>query len=310
MLRRVPGELCKLDGLSVLSLRNNHLVELPSSIGKLRHLLELNVSNNQLRSLPYEILELLSNPHKKLNSLQLHPNPFYEPELSQEQIEAIPAAFPLSYPIIGFGQLNGKGSQWAVLYKYRSHIRFLDSYGTLVAGPVFHHDESLFTSSKKSSYNSSPGSPIANWVPVAPYGDIPKPPRSRGMQASMARSLLEVAVRACSSQQLTSGDLEYYFGTDQVPPNLPRLIDDAGTLRESEGGDRKCTVCKKVFIIPRTEWIEWFEIAKEQQNKDLVSAASPLRQMENSRDSVERLIPLMRRGCSWKCLPQNVTGRH
>ena len=44
---------------------------------------------------------------------------------------------------------------------------------------------------------------------------------------------------------------------------------------------------------------------------DEVSAASPLRQMErrvrqrqNDRDDLEKMVPLMRRGCSWRCVPE------
>jgi hypothetical protein len=307
MLRRVPGEFCNLDGISVLSLRNNDLVELPSTIGKLRHLCELNVANNRLRFLPYEILGLLSGPHSKLNSLQLHPNPFYEPRLSHEQMEVVSTAIRPPSQIDAAVDRSGKLTQWEILYRYRSHVRFLDIYGTLAAGPTFPRDESLFSSPvyHSSSIHSSPGGSISNSIPAAPFSDIPKPPRSRGMIGSMARSLLEMAVHSCSSQQFTSGDLEYCLGRDQVPPNLPRLLEDAETLRESEGGDRKCTVCKRVFVIPRTEWIEWYEIVKEQPTRSLASAASPLRQMENKRDTIERLIPLMRRGCTWNCLPNS-----
>lgn len=36
----------------------------------------------------------------------------------------------------------------------------------------------------------------------------------------------------------------------------------------------------------------------------VASAASPLRQRENERDTSESMVPLMRRGCSWFCLPE------
>jgi hypothetical protein len=38
----------------------------------------------------------------------------------------------------------------------------------------------------------------------------------------------------------------------------------------------------------------------------MASAASPLRQMENERDVLESMVPLMRRGCSWLCGPEKV----
>lgn len=38
----------------------------------------------------------------------------------------------------------------------------------------------------------------------------------------------------------------------------------------------------------------------------MASAASPLRQKENERDVLESMVPLMRRGCSWFCVPSRV----
>jgi hypothetical protein len=75
-------------------------------------------------------------------------------------------------------------------------------------------------------------------------------------------------------------------------------------LREQEGGDRKCTICSRPFIIPRTEWIEWWEISKSVAGAVVASAASPLGRMENMRDAFEKKVPLMRRGCSWLCVPE------
>lgn len=37
-----------------------------------------------------------------------------------------------------------------------------------------------------------------------------------------------------------------------------------------------------------------------------ISAASPLRQMENERDALESMVPLIRRGCSWLCTPEKM----
>ena len=87
---------------------------------------------------------------------------------------------------------------------------------------------------------------------------------------------------------------------DPHPPYFPALL--AQVTAKKESGDTKCTICSRSFIIARTEWIEWWEISKSEE-APLVSAASPLRQMENERDVVERMVPLIRRGCSWLCVP-------
>jgi len=86
---------------------------------------------------------------------------------------------------------------------------------------------------------------------------------------------------------------------DPHPPYFPTLLAKVNAKKES--GDTNCTICKRSFIVARTEWIEWWEISKAEEH--LVSAASPLREMENERDVLERMVPLMRRGCSWLCVP-------
>lgn len=115
--------------------------------------------------------------------------------------------------------------------------------------------------------------------------------------------MLETAVKTWSKEfgQPSSGGtnwLDY-----EIPEKLSKILEDAQTLREAEAGDRKCTKCSRTFVIPRTEWIEWWEIAKAQETRGLASAASPLRHFENKRDDMENVVPLMRRGCSWKCVP-------
>lgn len=92
---------------------------------------------------------------------------------------------------------------------------------------------------------------------------------------------------------------------EPYPEYFPELL--ATVVAKKESGATKCTICKRDFIIPRTEWIEWWEIAKCADDKGVTSAASPLRQKENERDFVERMVPLMRRGCSWLCVPETVT---
>jgi hypothetical protein len=90
---------------------------------------------------------------------------------------------------------------------------------------------------------------------------------------------------------------------EPCPEYFPELLTTVAAKKES--GRTRCTICKRAFIIPRTEWIEWWEITKI-TDKGMASAASPLRQVENERDALERMVPLMRRGCSWLCVPEKV----
>lgn len=295
---RVPGEICNLVHLTVVSLRNNKLVELPSRIAMLQSLVELNVANNNLSYLPYELLVYISCATGPLQTLQIHPNPFYEPSnISVSSDDEVVEKLEVE------GDTQTVSTCWHVNYKYRSFVRFLASDGRLLKGPNLPRDQSLFTSNsgtiKMASNNAD-----CNSIPVAPLNDIPAAPGSTS--PSKAFSLHELAVRAWSVTPHMP-DLSTYLG-EEAPAQLSRLLEDASTLREQEGGDRHCTICHRAFVIPRTEWIEWWEISKERNDPSRVtSAASPLRQMDNGRDQVERKVPFMRRGCSWKCLPTGDT---
>lgn len=303
-LTTLPGELFNLDRLVALSLRGNQLHELPPSIGKLSNLKELNLSQNGLRYLPYEILELFSDT-SRLNSLHLHPNLFHEPQFSLSE-DDVKEEEKVPYRI-GLGNRTRQSprrgaicavspdqhrrswhTQWKVTYQARTEVRFLDINGTLVKGPSF----PVNTLESNSSHNK---------IAVADVNDSPEPPSS-GDGLSRAPSLLEVALAACAK----SPQLPFIadFLPEHSPSSLHELLVKAAEKKESGGS--KCTICARSFIIPRTEWIEWWEIAKVLENNSTASAASPLRQMENERDVLEKMVPLMRRGCSWMCVPEKL----
>lgn len=303
-LTTLPAELFNLDRLTVLSLRANRIHELPPGIGKLRNLQELNFSQNGMQYLPFEILDLFSDNHR-LQSFTIHPNPFHEPHYPDQEIET--AEGEVSYKIgLGNRSRPRRGTicrisneelrrswhpQWKVSYKARTEVRFLDINGTHLKGPTF-SNQTLFGPQK-----------FPNGILVAEVGNKPTPPTPRGNQLSRAPSLLEVALNACSrTPQLT---YLHSMLPEPYPDYFPELLTTVAAKKES--GGTKCTTCKRDFIIPRTEWIEWWEIAKCTDNNGMASAASPLRQMENERDVVESMVPLMRRGCSWLCVPETVT---
>lgn len=295
----LPGELFNLDSLTVLSLRANQLDEVPPGIGNLKGLKELSLSQNGLRYLPYEILNLLSD-NARLQSLQLHPNHFHEPEfpnpepkldsVSDEQYK-----IGLSRPpterrgaisvdsISDFRSLKFNVS-WEVSYQARTEVRFLDHFGALLQGPQFPGAPSDGSKHQK--------------IAIAHENNTPKPPKSTSCGVSRVHSLYETALAACArSSQLPH--LSKYL-TDGCPSHMEEALALAEAKKESGGS--KCTVCGRDFIVPRTEWIEWWQISKV-PNRSTISAASPLRQRENERDKSESMVPLMRRGCSWFCVP-------
>ena len=305
-LTTLPGELFKLDHLTVLSIRGNRIRDLPPAVGDLRCLKQLNIAQNRLRYLPFEILDLFSDT-SRLQSYQFHPNPFFEPLYPPVNKESVNT--PTEVPIrIGLGNWDRprRGAiccvspdqrrrswhpEWKVVYQARTEVRFLDMNGALLKGPPPPAGFTMFPL------------PYENPTLVADIDDVPTPPTPRGNEISRAPSLMEVALNACSrAPQLPY--LSSYL-PEHTPEYLPELLEMASMKKESGGS--KCTICKRNFIVPRTEWLEWWEISRAVEEKGMASAASPLRQMENERDSLEKTVPLMRRGCSWLCVPGSLT---
>jgi Leucine-rich repeat (LRR) protein len=341
-LSSVPGEIFNIEHLTFLSLRDNQIKELPTGIGKLRNLRDLNISSNALRYLPFELLQLLQQS-SSLRMLNIHPNPFYEPEcpldadgLQVESTQGSPTEPDHEATIRGRPQSMSdeewsRKSQrfWETTHRHSSLIRFFDSNGSLLSGPELPHEASQPSNpvidvlknleskliAPKPQYVSLQGpsrpvlqlntpprskSPVGNRIPLADFNVPEFPPTSRGT-SSNAPSLLETALRtAYKSSELPS--LPSLLPYD-APPHLSSLLRRAHDIKES--GGQKCTICRKDFVVKRTEWIEWWEIKRldEREKRGQVSVASPLWGIENSRDRVESLVPLIRRGCSWRCLP-------
>lgn len=280
----------------MLSLRSNKLHELPPAIGRLKGLVELNISQNKLQYLPYEILNLFSE-RSRLETFQIHPNMFYEPTTPQNEEGEASRGWKFNNRVtVGKSarQRRARSSteypawkshpRWKICYKARTEISYLDINGSHCKGPQL-------SNNTRSGQRSFPGK-----IPIVDVDDTPVPPTSRTL--SRVPSLLEVALNACSkAPELPS--LQSML-PDAHPEHFPSLLAYATVKKESGGS--KCTVCNRNFIVPRTEWIEWWEIAKAEENTTLVSAASPLRQIENDRDAIEKMVPLMRRGCSWLCV--------
>lgn len=257
----MPGEIFNLENLSVLSVRNNELEELPAAINRLKRLTELNAANNALRWLPFELLELLSCP-SRIKILHLHPNPFYEPPTpddttaSQLPVEALDDERTWgSKTCDNPDHDHARHSEWRRRFKCRSPVKFFDIHGSPVKGP--------------------------------------EAPAAR--PASNALSLLELCVKTWADTP-NMPNLDEYLDGD-YPEKLQHVLDDARGLREMEAPGRKCTICDRRFVIPRTEWIEWWEI--EQSPAGKVTSEETVR----PRDVIESQLPFMRRGCSWRCVP-------
>ncbi|KAH7238656.1 hypothetical protein BKA59DRAFT_482796 [Fusarium tricinctum] len=283
-LARVPGAIFDLTYLTILSLRHNKLTELPPAIAKLRHLKELNVSQNRLRHLPVELLDLFASD-SKLDTLVVHPNPFWQPDQKLEQTEdqsdnmlfSYTESEPSSTPHLVSRALG------------RTPLQLSDTTGRIFSSFKFPTDH------RKLILPVDDGEP--EFSPSSSVSSMTESQRLEG--ASHVPSLLETALRACySSTQLS--EMPYYI--PEGLNHLRKLLERA--QRQKEAGGLTCSRCRKLMVIPTAEWVEWREVrtCKEiKQENSSVVRMTPLSMAEG-----EKTVPFIHRGCSWRCGPGEI----
>lgn len=270
-LTHLHNELFELSGLKVLSVRNNELQEIPHTVEKLKQLEVLNVSVNRLTYLPWELLRLLQ--HGELKHMTACPNPFpsieeavvakwhREPEkktmdqpYDEYDSEQDDPQITLETPRFDIYEDSPPAEAWTTIHVATGPITRLDMEGR----PI------------EETTASSMMIPSLEPVPTAP-------------------SLREVALRAVCRLP----DLEHI--TDEELADFPALViplmQQVKKIRAA--GGQQCSVCQKEYIIPRTEWLEWWDCTPFENG------------MKLARASGEKLrpLPFKRFGCSWVCVP-------
>ncbi len=258
-LDSVPSEVYHLVNLKVLSLRSNNLTEILPAMSGLANLKELNIGCNQLRWLPWENLGLV-DPSSPLHveKCTVHPNPFFKP---------VPSIW------------NIKDWKETLRKEHKGHlastrIAFLDTTGSSIR-----------------EYAQAPSSASEHWEKSLNANDSIYPPQR---QRTKTPSLMELAIRACyKTAQLSQ--LPFLLPPD-CPTYLKQLLESTWELKES--GGKRCSVCGSEYIIPRTEWLEWWWYCSPSNgppgDRDLSTPAHKATP-----------LPLLRRGCSWQCFEEN-----
>ncbi|KAJ9252227.1 hypothetical protein DTO207G8_4842 [Paecilomyces variotii] len=255
LLTSLPAELFELGSLKVLSLRNNKLHELPAAIRKLTMLQEINVSVNRLQYLPWELLWLIWKGD--LKHVTLRPNPFLQ--IEDATIEEWHYKTP-------DGQIPSKED--TRLFEYEGPAPE-EAWAPIhvATGPV--------------SFFNMEGLPVAEGKSFNKY--------KNSTNSSRVPSLRELSLLACNQNpyfdQLLASDLSYF------PSPVVRLLQQARDIRDV--GGRSCSVCHRSFVVPRTQWIEWWDCTTYESG------------LKGPRPSNEKLrpLPFLRRGCSWACVP-------
>ncbi|EER23293.1 Leucine Rich Repeat family protein [Coccidioides posadasii C735 delta SOWgp] len=254
-LTLLPREMFDLQGLMVLSLRQNELNEIPCAIQKLTNLQDLNLAVNRLEHLPWELLSLMQKGD--LKRLTVHPNPFIqldELNIAEWFWDVEEGDAPVSErlkPNTYSGDANPK--VWLPIHIANSPVSYFDMEGH----PLSHSDT------------------------------LPPPNR--------AQSLRELSLQACLRSPQVSHflDLTILDAPEEEHPDFPafvvRLLRLAKQVKLT--GDRTCSVCARTYVVPRAEWVEWWDCTPYENGSKIPRVAG------------QRLwpLPFLRRGCSWAC---------
>lgn len=270
LLTSVPTEVLGLEHLRVLSLRHNQVTEVPSSIRNLTMLQDLNVAGNWLRHLPWEVLRLMQTG--ELRQLTVHPNPFiildgkniaqWHCQIEPENVD-IPVGLTERLKADTYQDAIPPGA-WAPAHVATSNILYLDMEGRPAKCSDIPNDRGQHETSSK--YHPNPA----------------------------GSSLRELSLRSCTR----STHLSLFFDPEDpedltcYPDAVFRLLSEAKRVKDA--GGQVCSVCSTSFVIPRTEWVEWWDCIPFENGSKC------------ARKSGQDLYPLpfLRRGCSWACCPE------
>lgn len=258
LLRSVPGEIFELQGLKVLSLRHNKLTEIPCAIRKLSLLQNLNVAGNRLEHLPWEIVGLMQKGD--LQQLTVHPNPFISLEHSNVAQWHSIHNDKLTYRERSETSTPGSPAAKAPIHVATGAVIYLNTEGNALDSTAHVSSNFSFTSQQQ----------------------IPSP---------HAHSLRELALQSCNRSHQLSRILEAPGLLDSLPAHVLHLLDRAKEVRDF--GGRYCSVCCRSYVIPRVEWIEWWDCMPYENG-----SKKPRRDGEQLHP-----LPFLRRGCSWSCRP-------
>lgn len=313
-LSRLPKELFNLNHLTVLSLRANRLTEIPPIILKMINLQELNVSQNSLKCLPMELLELMYSPTSRLETLHIFPNPFRQPELTQPGSDTEGIARHLSDgaedTIFGNRWLH-EGNFFKAKLCARTPVQVSSTRGDVFS--AFRTDSGTYLATE--DLGSDPT-----------FQTLARPQRTAS-QPTKVQSLTELVLQSClRSTEITPEYWRDYYTSDPAnAQGFGHIIEALEDMQQQrEAGGLQCTVCRRDVVRPTAQWIEWWELWRKIRNDHARPSSFFRPQRDTVQDSppplrrsvvepittnpAERLVPFLRRACSWKCVKDPVRG--
>jgi Leucine rich repeat len=235
-----------------LYLSNNNIADFPSEILNLTNLRALSLRHNRLTEIPAALAQL---PHLELLNI------------SGNQLQHLPYEMLRLFDNEDFALIATPNPFLELQSPIPPHLDLRGSRSwrapTLVvqSTPTFFYADA---STIKTDVN----------LVVANSGRVP--------------SLLELALRKCKNPQELA-DMDTWCSTGGGPSSLKLPL--ALAQQATAYGDFECTICSRCFVVPRVQWLEWWDV--------LNYPMSPLR---FPRGLPPAIIPFLRRGCSWTCI--------
>lgn len=289
LLTRLPGTIFAIENLTILSLRGNSLTELPPAIGQCRNLLQLNVAYNKLSHLPFEVIEMIPK-----TDVIHYGNNFYE--LDARCIEDLAETTPEPAPDpdnIGHSRFDPRNRHMRAWYTGRGAVQFTDTTGRVY---------SSFTVPATGGSEDRIRLATEHTPPSTSYQGQSKRGTGRNVDwTTRVPSLAEL----CARSLVRAGQSDSYADMAGEADLVSKCYAAAGETMFQ--GGQWCAVCKKPFVIPRTQWIEfYFSHYPAETGSEIV----PTKNLNGGRIRGNResfvgqfTCPSLRRGCSWKCVP-------
>lgn len=265
-LKHLPGELYSLENATVLTVRSNRLKEISPAICRLVRLRELNIDCNDLHWLPFEFLDLITHDLSRILAVS---NPWLRPwDTTMNDLKSEIDHCDTSFP----------------RPLCRTDTAFLTIHGSSIPG-----------------WTPAPSSNL-QWraLPSRKRSDTESKPLT--LKRTPMPSLFELALRtACTSPNLSQLP---FFLSASCPATIRQHLQRAWWVKSA--GMQYCSVCGKEFLVPRTEWVEWWHCERYRSHDNGLRDAKGT----DARILGLNVFPLLRRGCSWACLPTDVDGEH
>jgi Leucine rich repeat len=257
MIMNVPLTQMRYSPIEValqLYLSNNTIAAFPSEILNLTSLRVLSLRQNRLTEIPAALARLPHLEQLNLSGNQLQHLPHEMLRLHDRQ------RFSLIATPNPFAELQTPIAPNLDLEDFRSwRAPRLVSQGT----PTFFHADA---STVKIDVN----------LVAANSGRVP--------------SLLELALRKCKDLQEVA-EINDWCCTGGGPSSLKLPL--ALAQQTTAYGDFECTICSRRFVVPRVQWLEWWNVPTWPRSCHGFNRKLP-----------PAIIPFLRRGCSWACVKE------